>query len=153
MDLAQEAREDAPRGQGKPAGMSGQLRRILVADDDPTILTLVKAVLKSGPYEVVTCGDAESALVCLQTEPPFDVIISDFMLPGLSGLEFVSKLRLSERTSATPILMMSGHTNYAMEERALAAGANLFLHKPFTLSELRVAVKNLSEHSPHTAAS
>ena len=125
--------------------MLGTVRRVLVADDDPTILTLVKAVLKSGPYEVITCGDAESALVCLGNEAPFDVIISDFMLPGLSGLEFVTKLRVSQPTLHTPILMMSGHTNYAMEERALAAGANLFLHKPFTLSELRIAVKNLSE--------
>jgi len=120
-------------------------RRVLVADDDPSILMLVRSVLKAGPYDVVTCGDAESALVCLQSEAPFDVIISDFMLPGLSGLEFVTKLRLNARTCATPILMMSGHTNYAMEERALAAGANIFLHKPFTLSELRIAVKNLSE--------
>ena len=132
--------------------MPDNVRRILVADDDPTILTLVRAVLKSGPYDVTTCGDAESALVCLEQSQPFDVIISDFMLPGLSGLEFVTKLRLHERTVHTPILMMSGHTNYAMEERALAAGANLFLHKPFTLSELRIAVKQLSEGAHQTPA-
>ncbi|MBV8600392.1 MAG: response regulator [Candidatus Eremiobacteraeota bacterium] len=62
------------------------------------------------------------------------------MLPGMSGLELVQRLRSSPQTKTVPILMISAHTNYGMADRAKAAGANGFLNKPFTLSQLRSAL-------------
>lgn len=117
--------------------------RVLIADDDPAICTLIETVLRKGPYEIVTRNDAESALVALGREGPFDIIICDFMLPGISGIDLIERLRADERTRSTPILMVSGHTNYAMDGRAKNAGANLFLNKPFTISQLRTAVNSL----------
>ncbi|MDE2573662.1 MAG: response regulator [bacterium] len=116
--------------------------RIVVADDDPDILTLIRATLKSLKVDVVTCGDAEEALIEIGRLAP-DLIISDFMLPGISGIEFVKEVRDRENTADTPILMVTGHTNYAMEGRAIAAGANRFLYKPFSPSQLRIAVQQL----------
>jgi CheY-like chemotaxis protein len=117
--------------------------RVLVADDDPEICTLIKTILRKGPYEITLCHDAESALVHIQHEEPFDILISDFMLPGISGIELITQIRQNSVTSQMPIVMISGHSNYAMDARAKAAGANAFLNKPFTLSQLRTTVQQL----------
>jgi two-component system phosphate regulon response regulator PhoB len=69
------------------------------------------------------------------------------MLPGISGMDLVERLRANERTRTTPVLMVSGHTNYTMEDRARDAGANMFLNKPFTISQLRLAVSNLLQEA------
>ena len=102
--------------------MAGQMSqsnwRVLIADDDPAICTLIDTVLRKGPYEMVMCNDAESALVAVDRQGPFDIIICDFMLPGISGIDLIERLRGKEGTRGVPILMISGHTNYAMDGRA-----------------------------------
>lgn len=117
--------------------------RVLIADDDPSVRTLIDTVLRRGPYDTLTVNDAEGALVAIEHNPPFDIIICDFMLPGISGMDLVERLRANERTRNTPVLMVSGHTNYTMEDRARDAGANMFLNKPFTITQLRLAVSSL----------
>ena len=64
------------------------------------------------------CNDAESALVHIGKDDPYDILISDFMLPGISGLDLITQLRQNQATSRMPIVMISGHKNYAMDERA-----------------------------------
>ena len=116
------------------------VRRVLVADDDPEICTLIKTILARGPYDVTLCNDAESALVHMRKDEPYDILISDFMLPGISGIELITQVRKNAATSRMPIVMISGHNNYAMDERAKSAGANAFLNKPFTVLQLRTTV-------------
>lgn len=127
--------------------MSQRNWRVLIADDDPAICTLIDTVLRKGPYEMIMCNDAESALVAVDRHGPFDIIICDFMLPGISGIDLIERLRAKESTRGVPVLMISGHTNYAMDGRAKNAGANLFLNKPFTISQLRSAVTQLLSES------
>ena len=117
--------------------------RVLVADDDPEICTLIKTILARGPYDVTLCEDAESALVHIQRDDPYDILISDFMLPGISGIELIMQVRQNRPTSHMPIVMISGHNNYAMDARAKAAGANVFLNKPFAPLLLRTTVHQL----------
>lgn len=117
--------------------------RVLVVDDDPAICMLIKTILKNGPFAVTICNDAETALVYLNAPEAYDVIISDFMLPGISGIQLIEQIRSNELTSTTPIVMISGHNNYAMDERAKKAGADAFLRKPFTLSQLRLTISSL----------
>ena len=117
--------------------------RVLVADDDPEICTLIATILAKGPYQVTVCSDAESALVHIQRDAAYDILISDFMLPGISGIELIAQVRQNAPTSHMPIVMISGHNNYAMDERAKEAGANAFLNKPFTLLQLRTTVHQL----------
>ena len=124
--------------------------RVLVADDDPAIGMLIKAVLDRGSYEVTLCDDAESALVRIQRDRPYDILISDYMLPGISGLELIEQVRRNRPTANLPIVMISGHNNYAMDARAKAAGANAFLNKPFTLSQLRTTVHQLLTDPLHS---
>ncbi len=117
--------------------------RVLVADDDPEICTLIKTILTRGPYDVTLCSDAESALVHIRKDDPYDILISDFMLPGISGIDLITQLRQNHATARLPIVMISGHNNYAMDERAKSAGANAFLNKPFTALQLRTTVQLL----------
>jgi len=117
--------------------------RVLVADDDPEIRMLIKTILAKGPYDVTLCNDAESALVHIQRDAPFDLLISDFMLPGISGIDLITQLRGSRATASMGIIMISGHSNYAMEERARDAGADAFVSKPFTLAQLRSTVQHV----------
>jgi len=131
--------------------MIPQTWRVLVADDDADMRTLIATVLRGSTYDVVLCEDAESALVRARDRKPYDVIICDFMLPGMSGLELVQRLRANRETEKVPILMISAHTNYGMDERAKAAGANAFLNKPFTLSQLRSALNGLLEKKGESA--
>src|SRR5215472_3730949 len=77
----------------KPGEMAQRSWRVLIADDDPAICTLIDTVLRKGPYEMITCNDAESALVAVDRHGPFDIIICDFMLPGISGIDLVERLR------------------------------------------------------------
>jgi two-component system phosphate regulon response regulator PhoB len=96
-----------------------------------------------GPYEMTASSDAEGALLAIEREPPFDVIICDFMLPGMSGIDLIERIRAHDHTRETPILLISGYATSSMDGRAKAAGANLFLNKPFTVSQLRTAVRAL----------
>jgi DNA-binding response OmpR family regulator len=75
------------------------------------------------------------------------------MLPGISGIELITMVRASAQTAKIPILMISGHSNYAMDARAKSAGADHFLNKPFTLTQLRSTVTALaSKYRPLSAA-
>ena len=116
-------------------------KRVLVADDDADVCLLLRAALTS-LADVTTVADAESALLLLAAEP-YDAIISDFMLPGITGLEFVKRVRDEERATRVPILMISGHGECEVGDRAREAGADAFLDKPFKLDQLRAVVRHL----------
>jgi len=118
--------------------------RVLVADDDPEICTLIKTILGRSEYDVTSCSDAESALVHIGKDEPYDLLISDFMLPGISGIDLITQLRQNRATARLPVVMISGHNNYAMDERAKSAGANAFLNKPFSVVQLRTIVRELT---------
>jgi CheY-like chemotaxis protein len=116
-------------------------KRVLVADDDDAVCALLELVLT--PFAVVTTvSDAETALAVLAAEPPFDAIVSDFMLPGINGLEFVQRVRSDESDGHVPILMISGH-GQLVSQSARDVGCDAFLDKPFTLAQLRSTVRSL----------
>jgi len=116
-------------------------KRVLVADDDSDVGALLKLVL-APLADVTLVADAEAALELVASQPPFDAIVSDFMLPGINGLEFVQRVRRDEAAGHVPILMISGHGR-VVSDRARAAGCDAFLDKPFTLEQLRSAVRAL----------
>ena len=120
----------------------GAPKRVLIADDDADVCALLEVVL--GPLaDVTTVPDAESALALLATQPAYDVIVSDFMLPGINGLEFVERIRSDKSVGAVAILMISGHGSQNVGERAREAGVDAFLDKPFTLAQLRATIGSL----------
>ncbi len=120
-----------------------ELWRVLVADDDSEVCALIQTILKRGPYALTICNEAESALIHIERDAPFDIIICDFMLPGISGLEFIAQVRGDAASANVPIILISGNNALAVDARAKCAGADAFLNKPFSLAQFRSTVQTL----------
>ena len=111
--------------------------RILVVDDDPKIVTLVRAYLVAAGFEVATAADGPTALEkALALQPR--LVVLDLMLPGLDGLEVARRLR---ETSRVPILMLTARGAVADRVLGLSSGADDYLAKPFSPAELVARVQ------------
>jgi DNA-binding response OmpR family regulator len=106
--------------------------RILVVDDEPAILDAVSYALRSSGFDVDTYADGESALDAASTEP-YDVLVLDVRLPGLSGIEICRRLRES---SDVPILILTAMDAEVDRVLGLEAGADDYVTKPFSIAEL-----------------
>ncbi|HXF34338.1 MAG TPA: response regulator [Candidatus Acidoferrales bacterium] len=128
--------------------MSAPKAKIVIIDDDPIQGKLIERILKGDEYSITHCHDAESALVLLGKDAretkkaAFDLVICDFMLPGMDGFQTVEFLRRSEHGKTTPILFISAH-GYALRNRAIKAGADAFMAKPVDPAKLRTQVHAL----------
>lgn len=111
--------------------------KILVVDDEPSILNLVVSYLKAEKYEVFTATDGSSALKAVKAYQP-DVVILDIMLPGLDGLEVLSRLR---RESDVYVILLTARTEETDKIVGLSVGADDYVTKPFSPRELVARVK------------
>lgn len=109
--------------------------RILVVDDNPANLKLVRVLLASEGYEVETAPDAEQALPMLERTRPA-LILMDVQLPGMSGLELTRILKGRDDTRDIPIIALTAYAMKADEESALAAGCDGFVAKPIDTRSL-----------------
>jgi DNA-binding response OmpR family regulator len=117
-------------------------RCIVVADDDPTVVSLVKIRLGLAHYTVVTAEDSEQALAMVRTKDPIAVIL-DVQMPGGGGLSVLSKLKADPRTSALPVMMLTGERNAETVLQAMDAGADDYMVKPFLPDALAERVSRL----------
>jgi CheY-like chemotaxis protein len=121
--------------------------RILIADDSADVRRLLAATLAHGGHHVVQVPDGRQALGILTTEP-FEVAILDVMMPGVNGLTLCRMLRDAQGLGHLAVVIMSGSSS---EIAALAAGADLFLSKPFLPSTLLKAVASLTDSTRSSA--
>ena len=112
--------------------------RVLLADDDPRVLSVVSRYLDLEGYEMSTVSDGEAAVRIAAADRP-DLIILDIMMPGIDGIEACRRIRANAATAQTPVLMFSALSEEA--EQARLAGADGMLPKPFNLPALAEAVK------------
>jgi len=117
--------------------------RILVADDDPAILRLVKTIVEKAGYEVVTARDGREAYKILQTDDKFTAAIFDVVMPHIQGPELVRFMQTEKRLIKIPVMMMTAEQNPKLSSDSFAAGAVVFLPKPFTTAQLQVMLKML----------
>ena len=116
--------------------------RILVIEDDAAVVTLLEYNLRAENYEVVTASTAEDGKLLL-AEDLFDLIILDWMLPDMSGIELAGELRRAGKTPQLPILMLTARGEEADRVRGLSTGADDYVVKPFSVPELMARVKAL----------
>jgi two-component system, OmpR family, alkaline phosphatase synthesis response regulator PhoP len=111
--------------------------KILVIDDEPSIVNLVSAYLKPEGYEVLTASDGIHGLKAARTLRP-DLVILDVMLPGMDGLELLTQLR---RESNTYVILLTARTEETDKIVGLSVGADDYLTKPFSPRELVARIK------------
>jgi CheY-like chemotaxis protein len=118
-------------------------RRILVADDDPAILRLVTAIVEKEGYTVVAARDGREAYKILQDDANFIAGIFDVVMPHIQGPELVRYMRTEKRLMRIPVMMMTAEQNPKLSSDSFAAGAVVFLPKPFTTAQLQIMLRML----------
>ncbi|SCG77869.1 SpoIIE family protein phosphatase [Micromonospora humi] len=128
-----------PAGLPEPSGTPGGSGRVLLADDNPDLREHVSRLL-SPAYDVVAVRDGVEALR-LAVDTPFDLVLTDVMMPRLDGFGLVTALRGNPLTRHVPIVMLSARAGAAEEVAGLSAGADDYLTKPFSSQELVARVR------------
>jgi two-component system phosphate regulon response regulator PhoB len=118
------------------------VEKVLVVDDEPDAVELVKFNLKGAGFDVVTAADGEEALTKARTVLP-DVIVLDLMIPEVDGLEVCKILRRDPRTVGIPIIMLTAKAAEIDRVLGLELGADDYVTKPFSPRELVLRVKRL----------
>lgn len=122
--------------------------RILVVEDNPELLMLMNHVLKS-QYHVLLAKNGKEALDLVH-KTPVDLIVSDVMMPEMSGFELTRELKEDPKYSHLPIILLTAKTQTENEVEALKIGADEYLTKPFRLGELRLRIDNIIENRRRT---
>ncbi|MEO5695936.1 MAG: response regulator, partial [Burkholderiaceae bacterium] len=124
---------------------------ILVVEDEPAILELLKVNLVDAGYAVQAAPDAETAQALLKQSLP-SLVLLDWMLPGLSGLAFAKQLRADARTKDLPVIMVTARTDEADRVAGLEAWVDDYVTKPFSPRELKARIKSvLRRRAPEAA--
>lgn len=132
-------RVNAPRG-----------TRVLIVDDSPTIVALLRRMMQQNGYETFEAGDGETALANVTDQMP-DLIFLDIVLPGMNGFEVLRRLRRSVETRHIPVIMISGNELATEQFYAQRIGADDFMKKPFSRSEVFMRIEKLlgPDRMPH----
>lgn len=115
---------------------------VLIADDDPDILELVSLTLERDGYEVAQARNGEEALR-IASERTLHLAVLDLMMPGIDGCEVTRRLRAEEATRDVPIMIVTAFAEESQAAKALEAGADDYLRKPFSPRELLAKTASL----------
>jgi DNA-binding response OmpR family regulator len=115
--------------------MRGEIRTVLIAEDDDDILDLVSLHLDQAGYAVITVRDGQAAVSAAREYLP-DLIVLDVVMPGLDGHQVLRRLRRDEATGKIPVILLTARAEPSAVRRGLAAGADDYIVKPFRSREL-----------------
>jgi len=125
--------------------------RILIVEDEDAIRQMVCLALSQAGYDCVEAPDASTAQARIVAEPP-DLILLDWMLPSMSGVDYARRLRQEKLTQDIPIIMLTARTEEDDKVRGLDSGADDYITKPFSTRELVARIKALMRRTaPHHA--
>jgi len=114
---------------------------VLVVEDEPAQREVLSYNLQSEGFEVVSAADGDEALLLVQEVMP-DIIVLDWMLPGISGIEICRRLKTKPNTSGIPVIMLSARSEEVDRVRGLETGADDYVVKPYSVLELMARVRN-----------
>jgi len=131
----------------EPASWGESTRiRIVVADDDADILDLVVYMLTQAGFDAVGVSDGVAALAAIEADPPRMAIL-DIMMPGMSGIEVLRKVRASQTIADLDVILLTARTRDADVDTGFAAGASDYIIKPFSPRELLKRVNGVMARS------
>lgn len=128
--------------------MAGE--EILVVDDNPTNLVLVKYILAARGWNVATATSAEEALAAIERSRP-RLILMDLQMPGVSGFDLTRQLKGDATTRDIPIIAVTAYAMQGDEERAREAGCDDYLTKPIDKDRLRAVVADVLARGLHAS--
>ncbi len=117
-------------------------KKVLVADDEPSIVTALEFLLQRSGYEVRIARNGDEAIRAIEQEPP-DLVLLDIMMPGRSGYEVCKRVRERADWRAIKIVMLTAKGRDAEVQKGLAMGADRYITKPFSTRELMDQVRAL----------
>ena len=123
--------------------MASNKRRILVVDDDPELLQLVRVLLARIGVEAIMAENATEAAQELRSGSLPDLVILDMMLPDVSGVEFLRQMRAKSTYDQLPVLILSALIDPERIRAALDAGADRYLTKPYIANNLLTVVQDM----------
>lgn len=126
--------------------MNGPSAQILIVEDEEPLSLLLRYNLEADGYNVETVARGDDADTWLRERLP-DLIVLDWMLPGLSGIELCRRLRARQETKSLPIIMLTARGEESERVRGLATGADDYVVKPFSVPELLARVRSLLRRS------
>jgi two-component system response regulator VicR len=116
------------------------MNRVLVVDDEPDIVYMVKVILRSAGFEVTSAGGVGDAISELSREDP-DIVLLDLRLGDGEGWQVLSQMREDGKTAHIPVIILSAHASPSTSERAIREGARGYITKPFVASSLLETVR------------
>jgi DNA-binding response OmpR family regulator len=126
--------------------------RVLVADDDPVIRLMLTSALKAEGCTPVVVGDGREAYRLLRTDADFEAAIFDIQMPHLEGVDIIRHMSTERRLMRIPVMLISSEPRIRPTGDGFAAGATVFLPKPFTAGQLRLMLRMLLDKSERAAA-
>ena len=124
------------------------MKTILAVDDEPHILELLQYNLQGAGYEVVKAESGEEAMSFIENNAyDFEVVLLDWMLPGIDGIEVLKRIRSSERYQHVPVIMLTAKNDEISKVVGLEIGADDYLAKPFGVHELLARMKAVMRRS------
>lgn len=118
------------------------MAKILVVDDEPHVIELVAFNMRRAGYSVVSADNGAAALLAVEQEHP-DLVILDVMMPIMDGFQVLEHLKAKEETRNLPVVMLTAKAQDSDIFDGLSAGADVYLPKPFSPTELAQVVKSL----------
>lgn len=119
-------------------------RKILIADDEPNIVTALEFLLQKAGYDTRVARNGEEALRSIAAEPP-DLVLLDVMMPVKSGYEVCRRIREHPQWAAIKVVMLSAKGRDAEVAKGMAMGADLYVTKPFSTRELMEQIRAMLE--------
>jgi two-component system, OmpR family, alkaline phosphatase synthesis response regulator PhoP len=110
-------------------------RTIMVVDDNPDIITIVKTILEGKGYNVLSASSGQELLNLLSNQKP-DLIILDIMMPEMDGLEVLGRLKGITETASIPVILLTAKVQYEDVLGGYKLGADYYITKPFTSTQL-----------------
>lgn len=120
--------------------MAGQTPKVLIIEDEPAQREVLAYNLEAEGFQVSQAGDGEEGLLLVEEETP-DLILLDWMLPGLSGIEVCRRLKSKSETRGLPVVMLSARSEEVDRVRGLETGADDYMVKPYSIAELMARVR------------
>ncbi|MEX0876887.1 MAG: response regulator transcription factor [Phycisphaerales bacterium] len=137
---------DADAGSSRNTGAAAPPVTVLVVDDEPDLVELIRYNLEQAGYTVMTASDGKSALSLAKSRQP-DLVVLDVMMPEFNGIEVAKRLRSQTETASMPIIMLTAKSEETHELEGLGAGADDYITKPFSMQVLLARISAMTRRA------